>query len=62
MPSLEKDPRFNNKKRHIGNDYVTIVYNDSSEDYLSGTISVSSFYYEFERTKKCLYQKNKEQT
>jgi hypothetical protein len=30
MPTnLEKDPASNKKKRHIGNDYVTIVYNDS---------------------------------
>ena len=40
MPSQEGDTRFNNKKRHIGNDFVTIVYNDSCEDYKSGTISV----------------------
>ncbi|XP_035825381.1 tuberin isoform X2 [Aplysia californica] len=39
MPTMPGDTRFNNKKSHIGNDFVTIVYNDSSEDYKSGTIS-----------------------
>ncbi|BFZ02892.1 hypothetical protein BsWGS_05930 [Bradybaena similaris] len=39
MPNLPGDTRFNNKKSHIGNDFVTIVYNDSTEDYKSGTIS-----------------------
>ncbi|KAH7152383.1 hypothetical protein B0J13DRAFT_619945 [Dactylonectria estremocensis] len=30
MPTnLERDPRSNNKKRHIGNDFVNIVFNDS---------------------------------
>ena len=42
MPVLPGDTRYNNKKLHIGNDYVTIVYNDSSEEYKSGTISVSN--------------------
>lgn len=39
MPTRPGDTRFNNKKSHIGNDFVTIVYNDSCEDYKSGTIS-----------------------
>ncbi|GFS23751.1 tuberin-like [Elysia marginata] len=39
MPTRQGDTRFNNKKSHIGNDFVTIVYNDSCEDYKSGTIS-----------------------
>ncbi|GFO23355.1 tuberin, partial [Plakobranchus ocellatus] len=39
MPCRKGDTRFNNKKSHIGNDFVTIVYNDSCEDYKSGTIS-----------------------
>ncbi|KAH9503979.1 Tuberous sclerosis 2-like protein [Bulinus truncatus] len=39
MPNRPGDTRFTNKKSHIGNDFVTIVYNDSSEDYKSGTIS-----------------------
>ncbi|KAK7427971.1 Tuberous sclerosis 2-like protein [Neonectria magnoliae] len=30
MPTnLDRDPRSNNKKRHIGNDFVNIVFNDS---------------------------------
>ncbi|CAK7207326.1 Tuberous sclerosis 2-like protein [Sporothrix eucalyptigena] len=30
MPTdKERDPRCNNKKRHIGNDYVNIIFNDS---------------------------------
>jgi len=31
------------KKKHIGNDNVTIVYNDSGEDYRMGTIKVRTF-------------------
>lgn len=31
MPNLENDPTYTNKKRHIGNDYVAIVYSDSPE-------------------------------
>ena len=38
MPTKETDPACTNKKRHIGNDYVTIVYNDSGEDYQMNTI------------------------
>ncbi len=41
MPNKESDPNCNAKKLHIGNDYVTIVYNDSGEDYKIGTIKVS---------------------
>ena len=41
MPSKENDPNCNGKKLHIGNDYVTIVYNDSIEEYKLGTIKVS---------------------
>lgn len=29
MPSIEADPMFLSKKRHIGNDYVHIVFNES---------------------------------
>jgi hypothetical protein len=30
MPTnLEKDPQCNKKKRHIGNDFVAVVYNDA---------------------------------
>ncbi|EFX68537.1 putative tuberous sclerosis 2 isoform 3-like protein [Daphnia pulex] len=38
MPTLPKDPAGTNKKRHIGNNYVTIVYNDSGEDHQMNTI------------------------
>lgn len=40
MPTKESDVRCTNKKLHIGNDYVTIVYNDSGEPYSMGTIKV----------------------
>lgn len=40
MPNRESDRNCNDKKRHIGNDYVTIVYNDSGEEYKIGTIKV----------------------
>lgn len=34
MPTdLEHDPRCNNKKRHIGNDFVNIVFNDSGRPF-----------------------------
>lgn len=33
------DPRCNAKKRHIGNDFVTIVFDESGEDYAFDTIS-----------------------
>ncbi|XP_060063486.1 tuberin-like isoform X4 [Ylistrum balloti] len=38
MPNRDSDPNCNAKKLHIGNDYVTIVYNDSGEDYKIGAI------------------------
>lgn len=40
MPNKESDPNFNNKKQHIGNDYVTIVYNNSGKPYNLNTIKV----------------------
>ena len=40
MPNKESDPNCNAKKLHIGNDYVTIVYNDSGENYKIGVIKV----------------------
>uniref|UniRef100_A0A1A9WRI4 Rap-GAP domain-containing protein n=1 Tax=Glossina brevipalpis TaxID=37001 RepID=A0A1A9WRI4_9MUSC len=40
MPTkLNSDPNCNEKKKHIGNDYVNIVYNESSEEYNLNTIS-----------------------
>lgn len=33
MPNKESDPNCTAKILHIGNDYVTIVYNESGEEY-----------------------------
>ncbi|XP_013790391.1 tuberin-like [Limulus polyphemus] len=38
LPNNPSDPSCNSKKRHIGNNYVTIVYNESDEDYSITTI------------------------
>ncbi|KAI8818580.1 uncharacterized protein EV422DRAFT_559533 [Fimicolochytrium jonesii] len=38
MPTLAHDPACTSKKRHIGNDYVTIVWNESGRDYAFDTI------------------------
>ncbi|KAI8391669.1 uncharacterized protein BYT42DRAFT_642099 [Radiomyces spectabilis] len=39
MPTnLERDPQCSAKKRHIGNDYVSIVYNDSGAEYAFDTL------------------------
>lgn len=40
MPNKVNDPQGNCKKRHIGNDYVTIVYNNSDEEFDISTIKV----------------------
>ena len=40
MPTKPNDPACTNKKRHIGNDFVTIVYNDSGEDHQMNTMRV----------------------
>ncbi|KAG5638411.1 hypothetical protein H0H81_000188 [Sphagnurus paluster] len=39
MPTSEDDPQCNNKKRHIGNDYVRIVWNDSGHPYRFDTLA-----------------------
>ena len=44
MPRNESDPQFNKKKRHIGNDYVAIVYNDSGDTYAMGTVKGQFIY------------------
>jgi len=44
MPSTESDTQFNKKKRHIGNDYVAIVYNDSGGAYTMGTVKGQFIY------------------
>ena len=41
MPAKDNDPACTLKKRHIGNNYVSIVYNDSGEDYQMNTMRVS---------------------
>lgn len=40
MPNKETDPLCNEKKKHIGNDFVSIIYNESGEDYNMQTIKV----------------------
>lgn len=40
MPTKETDPSCNNKKLHIGNDYVTIVFNESGQEYNMQCITV----------------------
>ncbi|KAJ1527617.1 hypothetical protein ONE63_007580 [Megalurothrips usitatus] len=38
MPTRDSDPCCTDKKRHIGNNYVTIVFNESGEDFSVQTI------------------------
>lgn len=38
MPTKDSDPKCTEKKKHIGNDYVSIVYNESGEEYDMNTI------------------------
>lgn len=40
MPNITSDPKCVNKKRHIGNDNVIIVYNESGKEYNINTIKV----------------------
>lgn len=42
MPNQDNDPSCNEKIKHIGNDFVTIVYNESGDDYNMNTIKVST--------------------
>ncbi|KAJ7479981.1 hypothetical protein B0H11DRAFT_1863823 [Mycena galericulata] len=39
MPSNDHDPQLTNKKRHIGNDFVRIVWNDSGKPYRFDTLN-----------------------
>ncbi|CAG9532061.1 unnamed protein product [Cercopithifilaria johnstoni] len=39
MPKSEIDPLCNCKKKFIGNDFVSVVFNDSGSSYVLGTIS-----------------------
>lgn len=41
MPNKDTDPNCNNKKMLVGNNNVTIVYNESGEDYNINTIKVN---------------------
>ena len=48
MPTRDSDPGCNSKKMHIGNDFVTILYNDSQQAVKFGRIKVSrSFVHKF---------------
>lgn len=40
MPTKDADKKCCDKKRHLGNDFVSIIYNDSGEDFKLGTIKV----------------------
>lgn len=44
MPNKELDPQCNEKKKYIGNDHVTIVYNESGEEYNMNTIKCKCSY------------------
>ena len=39
MPNHPHEPHFNNKKRHIGNDLVRIIWNDSGMPYRFDTLA-----------------------
>ena len=41
MPIRESDPGCNSKKMHFGNDFLTIVYNDSQQAVKFGTIKIT---------------------
>ncbi|XP_029433255.1 tuberin isoform X4 [Rhinatrema bivittatum] len=38
MPNNDVDPSRSNKKRHVGNNFVNVIYNDSGEYFKLGTI------------------------
>lgn len=38
MPTRDSDPNCGEKKKHIGNDYVMIIYNESGQEYDPSTI------------------------
>ena len=41
MPTRPTDPLCSNKKLHIGNNFVTIIYNGSQLPYAFGMIKVA---------------------
>jgi len=45
MPNIPSDPHFTNKKRHIGNDYVHIVWSESNQPYDPETITVRCYHF-----------------
>lgn len=55
MPTRENDPNCNAKKLHIGNDYVTIVYNESGEQYNIRTVKVCMFTMHYINKKRVHY-------
>ncbi|CAG0924983.1 unnamed protein product, partial [Notodromas monacha] len=44
MPKSESDPNCNNKKKHIGNDFVLIVYNESGRPYNTSIVKGQVIY------------------
>lgn len=44
MPTTESDAKCNNKKKNIGNDFVTIVYNESGQEYDIQTVKVNIYF------------------
>lgn len=44
MPNDPHNPQSNKKKRHIGNDYVAIVHNESGHPYTMGTVKGQFIY------------------
>lgn len=47
MPTTENDTKCTNKKRNIGNDFVTIVYNESGQEYDIQTVKVGIYKFTF---------------
>ena len=43
MPHKKIDPCFNDKMKHIGNNFIWIVYNDSGKSFDRSTLKVSHF-------------------
>ena len=44
MPTKTSDPKCTSKKQHIGNNFVSIVYNESGEPYNIQTVKVSKIF------------------
>lgn len=52
MPNKDQDPNCHEKKKHIGNDFVSIIYNESGEEYNLATIKVCILVFMIDKTKK----------